>query len=206
MANVDLDCPKSLGEPRMCKVRLGLLQGPHISPLTHFVNQIRRTENLNGEVPHFDPLDGGIEAKFLFVLEAPGPRAVASGFISRNNPDESAKNMFQLLNEAGVARGETLLWNIVPWYIGDGTKIRVANTSDITRGVAYLGKLLALLERLQCIVLVGKKAASARAEIEKIWHRAIFETPHPSPKFVNRLPGNRDVLLNEFRKIRWQVP
>jgi uracil-DNA glycosylase len=183
-----------------------MLREPHILPLTAFVSEIRAAENLQNEVPYFDPFDGGTEARFLFILEAPGPRAVASGFISRNNPDESAKNMFQLLNEAGFARGDTLLWNIVPWYIGDGTKIRVANISDITRGVAYLGKLVALLQKLQCIVLVGKKAASARTEIGKIWSRAIFETPHPSPKFVNRLPSNRLFLLDSFKKIRQLHP
>jgi uracil-DNA glycosylase len=182
-----------------------MLREPHILPLTTFVNEIRATENLQNEIPYFDPLDGGIEAKFLFVLEAPGPQAVKSGFVSRNNPDESARNLFLLLNEAGFVRRETLLWNIVPWYIGDGAKIRGANRSDVTRGLVYLQKLLALLEKLQCLILVGQKAASARVEIAKIWNRPIYETPHPSPKFVNRLPANRDVLLSEFRRIRLEA-
>jgi uracil-DNA glycosylase len=183
-----------------------MLREPHILPLTTFVSEIRAAENRQNEIPFFDPLDGGIEAKFLFVLEAPGPQAVKSGFISRNNPDESAKNMFLLLKEAGFARGDTLLWNIVPWYIGDGTKIRGANRSDVTRGLVYLQKLLTLLEQLQCLILVGQKAASARVEIAKIWNRPIYETPHPSPKFVNRLPANRDLLLNKFCRIRLEVP
>ena len=40
-------------------------------------------------IPHFDPLDGGSNAQVLFLMEAPGPKASASGFVSRNNPDET---------------------------------------------------------------------------------------------------------------------
>jgi hypothetical protein len=55
-------------------------------------------------IPYFDPLDGGVGASVLFLLEAPGPRAVASGFISRDNPDETAKNFHEFNAAAGLAR------------------------------------------------------------------------------------------------------
>lgn len=114
------DYPKSLGDAQLRAARLSMLNDSHVLPLTAFVNRIRGAERLEHRIPYFDPLDGGIEAKVLFILEAPGPKAVASGFISRNNPDESAKNLFLLLREAGFERRDTLLWNIVPWYIGTG--------------------------------------------------------------------------------------
>jgi hypothetical protein len=44
-----------------------------------------------GEVPDFDPVDGGIGARALFLLDAPGPmtseagKRIGSGFISRFN-------------------------------------------------------------------------------------------------------------------------
>ncbi len=41
---------------------------------------------LHQEIPFFDPLDGDVNARCLFVAEAPGPRAVLSGFVSRDNP------------------------------------------------------------------------------------------------------------------------
>ena len=181
-----------------------MLDQPHISPLTQFVHQIRQAEGLDEEVPYFDPFDGGVNARVLFILEAPGAKAVQSGFISRNNPDETAKNMFQLLQEAGFRREETILWNIVPWYIGSGTKIRPANHSDITDGMAYLEKLIQMLGQLKCIVLVGKKAALARGDIEKLTMLPILETYHPSPLFVNNKPGNRNLLLKTFEKVRQQ--
>ena len=73
------------------------------------------------KIPQFDPLDGGIDAECLFLLEAPGPKAVNSGFVSRNNPDETAKNFFELNVGAGLERSKTITWNVVPWYVGSGT-------------------------------------------------------------------------------------
>lgn len=196
------DQPKSLGVEEVRSARFSMLHKKHILPLTHFVEEIRREQSLNDEVPYFDPLDGGIKAKVLFILEAPGAKAVASGFISSNNPDETAKNMFDLLNEAGFKRGETLLWNIVPWYIGSGQKIRPANSNDIRDGMQYLARLVDFLPDLKCIVLVGKKAAKAKPEIAKLAPLPIFESYHPSPLFVNNRPENKEKILKSFCKIR----
>ena len=58
-----------------------LLRCDHVAQLTGFVEGIRRERGLGSEVPYFDPLDGGANARALFVLEAPGPKAVASGLV-----------------------------------------------------------------------------------------------------------------------------
>jgi uracil-DNA glycosylase len=68
-------------------VRAAKLTEPHVAPLTAFVEALRAEMGPGVGLPHFDPLDGGVEAEVLYLLEAPGPRAVESGFISRNNPD-----------------------------------------------------------------------------------------------------------------------
>ena len=94
MSHAYTDRPKSLGLPEVRAHRLAMIYDAHIAPLTNFIEQVRRTEALGKEIPYFDPLDGGIHAKALIVFEAPGPKAVKSGFISRNNPDEFAKNVF----------------------------------------------------------------------------------------------------------------
>jgi hypothetical protein len=59
-------------------------------------------------IPYFDPWDGGTAAEALYLLEAPGAKAVLSGFISRNNPDETVKNFFQLNQQAGIPRKRTV--------------------------------------------------------------------------------------------------
>jgi uracil-DNA glycosylase len=63
-----------------------------MSPLERFVQKIRSEQGLSTEVPGFDPLNGNENARFLFVLEAPGPKAVKkTGVISFDNPDQTAR-------------------------------------------------------------------------------------------------------------------
>lgn len=173
----------------------------HMKPLRDFVIRLRREEGERGPIPDFDPWDGGVEAEVLFLLEAPGAKAVRSGFVSRNNPDETAKNFFELTAEAGIPRRCSVIWNTVPWYIGNGSKIRPATAGDITAAAASLARLLDLLPRLKVIVLVGRKAESAEKLILPLRPNIrIVKSPHPSPLFVNRLPENRERILKSFRE------
>jgi uracil-DNA glycosylase len=197
------DQPKLLGQPDALASRLEEIEQSHIAPLTEFVRRLRVDIGSNASIPFFDPWDGGTNAEVLFLLEAPGSKARNSGFVSRNNPDETAKNFFELLIEVGIPRKSSILWNVVPWYIGTGTKIRPANTSDISSGVKSLEKLLNLLPRLRGIVLVGRKAQKAENFVKKIHPSLFIETcPHPSPMFINRKVGNRDVILDSLRMIK----
>jgi len=97
----ELDRPKLLGEPAAREARLRQLGEPHVAPLTRFVDNLRRAFP-GRNIPHFDPWDGGIRAEVLFLQEAPGPKAVVSGFVSRNNPDETAKNFSKSARQQGL--------------------------------------------------------------------------------------------------------
>lgn len=94
-------------------------------PLTDFVERLR-TSKPESAVPYFDPTEAGVEALILLLLEAPGRRSAleaGSGFVSSD--DQTAQNMWHLLRDAGIDRArDVVTWNVVPWYIGDGTKIR----------------------------------------------------------------------------------
>jgi uracil-DNA glycosylase len=196
-STMNLDEPKSLSDAA-CRAALhARLREPHILPLTKLVDQIRLEQGCGIALPYCDPADGGIQAECLFVLEAPGPRAVASGFVSRNNPDETAKNFMLLTSAAEIPRALTATWNIVPWYIGDGKRIRAATSTDVTMGWPYLQRVLRLLPNLRVIMLVGQKPqrihsrlAAERPDLK------IMDCPHPSPLFINRRPENRGLLLN----------
>ena len=197
------DRPKLLGRPDALDSRLQQIEERHVAPLTAFVRRLRIKAGGDASIPFFDPWDGGTEAEILFLLEAPGPKARNSGFISRNNPDETAKNFFELLNEAGIPRRRSLLWNVVPWYLGTGKKIRPANASDIVSGIESLDELLGLLPRLRGIVLVGSKAQKAEGHLKQLRPSLfILACPHPSPMFINRRPENRQVLRNRLRIVR----
>jgi|SRR3989339_739367 len=201
--NNGIDKPKSLCNPMAIQSRLAGISKPHILPLTNFVETIRKETGLNREIPYFDPLDGGINAKCLFLFEAPGPRAVFSGFISRNNSDESAKNFFELNQQADLPRELTISWNVVPWYIGTGTKIRPANKNDIDEGKKYLRDLLSLLPKLRIIVLGGRKAQKAETLITAYFPDiTLIKMPHPSPLFVNNAPENKFIILRILQAVK----
>ncbi|MDO6462085.1 uracil-DNA glycosylase [Granulosicoccaceae sp. 1_MG-2023] len=198
-----MDCPKLLGDKDALDVRLSQINESSIAPLTAFVQRLREKMGADAAIPYFDPWDGGVNAEALFLLEAPGPKARNSGFVSMNNPDETAKNLFVISREAGIDRKRIAIWNTVPWYIGSDSKIRPATAADIARGIESLAELIQLLPKLRAIVLVGQKAAKAEKHVRRVApHLTVFTSPHPSPMFVNRKPGNRGILLDRWRKVQ----
>lgn len=177
--------------------------------LAPFVEELRR-DWPGRAIPGFDPKDGASGAKILFLLEAPGPRALVSNLISRDNNDKTAANFNALLAEAEIERTETALWNVVPWYIGnaDRTKIRPARVSDLREADAQLVKLLHLLPALRAVVLVGRKARhkSVRLLIEREAPDVeVFECFHPSPLVLNGRPQNRQKILEVLLDVRGWV-
>jgi uracil-DNA glycosylase len=158
-------------------------------PLSALVAQIRVDRAVGHDVPFFDPCDGGIQARILFLLEAPGPQAVRTGFISRDNPDPSARNLRQLLTP--LPRHETVLWNIVPWYVGTSQRIAPVSRADLTDSRPYLEHLIRLLPAMVTAVLVGKTAQQAREDLAQIWRGPVVEMWHPSNRVFNRWPTRR---------------
>jgi uracil-DNA glycosylase len=197
---IDEDAPYALNDHSEKQRRLKLLKQPHIRPLTEYCQEMKR-ELGSDDIPYFDPCDGGISAKALFLLEAPGRKAIKSTFVSRNNPDQTAKNMCQLLREASIARADTLLWNIVPWYVGTSGKIRPVRGADIEKAIPCLERLLNLLPRLELIVLVGLKAQAALPKIMELTSLPIIPTYHPSPRVFNRWPQKKESVRAALRKI-----
>ncbi len=196
------DDKDALGGELERSLRRKELGASHVSSLTKLVDRIRADKGVTREVPYFDPCDGGTRARALFLLEAPGSKAVGSGFISRDNPDQTARNFRKLLSTARIPREETLLWNIVPWYIGTGRRIRPARRSDVESGQEYLRQLLSLLPRLRIVVLVGKKAQAARHVVEQITKARILETLHPSNLVLHRDPKNRERIQRALDRVR----
>ena len=176
------DRPRSLGNGSVREQRRKLLNHPHVQPLTRYVHELRAQEL--GEVPYFDPLDGGIEARVLFLFEKPGRMTsgtdgVGSGFVSRNNDDPTAEATFCFMVEAGIPRELTVTWNVVPWWNGQ----RGVLSGELQRGVREVKNLIRLLPRLQAVVFVGKKSNKARRYLESSpgSRLAFFSSPHPSP-------------------------
>ena len=179
-----------------------MLTMPHMKPLTDYLTSVRdRQQGKEYQTSYFDPCDGGIYARALFLLEAPGPQAVGSGFVSRNNPDPTARNLWHLMRDAGIPRSDTLIWNIVPWYVGENGHILPVKAKDIREAMPYLSELLNLLPHLQKIVLIGKKAQSAEPFIRSITLLSITGTYHMSALVFNRWPDKKKKTQVDFAAI-----
>lgn len=159
--------------------RKAMLDLPHIAPLTAYAAGLRRDAL---EVPDFDPLDGGVDARVLFLLEKPGPmtselgKRTGSGFISRDNDDATAEATFTFMKRAGIPRELTVIWNVVPSWNGT----RKVTAQEIAQGAACVTKLVGLLPALAAVVLVGGRAARAKPFLEGT-NLALFTSCHPSP-------------------------
>ena len=125
--------------------RLQRLDEPHIAPITAFIRAMRERGH---HVPNVDPNGGSIEARVLFLLESPGPKAVGSNFISRDNPDPSARNMGRALEHAGLSRRDTVLWNVVLHCVSTLDQNRNASVSAIAASAPDTQTFIDLLPRL----------------------------------------------------------
>ncbi len=148
------------------------------------VSRIKNERGLAKEVPGFDPSNGNEDAKYLFLLEAPGPGAMNTGMISFDNPDPTAINFRNQLSGAGITRDKIAIWNIVPWYIGNvaGDGIRAATAADVHEGMKYLEPLIAAMRYLRCVVLVGSAARRAHMHLSRITTARIVTCHHPSAR------------------------
>ena len=156
------DQPRSMRDAGVRKRRKAMLQQSHVAFLSAYVRKLRKLKR--GEVPDFDPLDGGAEARILFLLEKPGPmtaengKRAGSGFISRNNDDATAAATCDFMRMAGIPRKMTVTWNIIPWWNGT----RKVTASEVREGAECVKELIGLLPKLRAVVMVGVKAARAR--------------------------------------------
>jgi uracil-DNA glycosylase len=168
------------------------------------VSHIRKKQRLTeAEVPGFDPKNGNENAKYLFLLEAPGPMAVQSGKISFENDDPTAKNMKKQLNEAGIDRRDIALWNVVPWFIGnkDGT-IRAPNGQDVKSACKYLELLVGAMPKLKCIFLVGGAARRAHLDLSGMTTARIVCCHHPSGRVMNLNPAAKEENVKIFQFVK----
>jgi hypothetical protein len=210
LASSEDDKPRSMRHPDVRAKRIAKLGDPHMIDLTNFAKELRehlptwKAPGSEWEVPDFDPCDGGVNARALFLFEKPGPmtppkgsgRRVGSGFISRDNDDPTAAATFCFMGRAGIARENTVLWNVIPWWNGTLAVTR----PELEDGVSRVKDLIRLLPKLRAVVLVGKKAAKAKPKLETTG-LCLFHSSHPSPRVRARWRERWDSIPSEWRKV-----
>lgn len=193
--------PRGLGQLVLLIQRRELLTtAPAVQPLRQWIADWQ--EHRPGAVcPDFDPAEAGVGARVLVLLEAPGPMShtdnatsrPGTGFISVDNPDQTAANSWAARDASGLDETTTLHWHIVPWYLGPASK--KPNAAELTSGAKALKSLLPLLPDLQVVLLAGQYAQRGwKLHIESVRHLATIDVPHPSPLAMAQ-PGKRDALL-----------
>lgn len=182
------EAPKSLADSAEVARRRALLDAPHIRPLRALADAI--AVERSATVPDPDPLDGGTNARLLLLLETPGPAIARTGMVSRDNPTGTAANLFRFLSEAGIARRDSLIWNVVPWVIhADGALNRAPRRAELATALPWLDPLLALLPHLAVVVLAGRFAGEARGPLLRLRPGLpVVDMPHPSPTYVCTSP------------------
>ena len=196
--------PRANRDPREVERKRQLLGAPHVARLTDFVRRLQAERA--AAVPWFDPTEAGAEARILLLFENPGRRADAtqgSGFISADNDDKSAENMWGFFREAGIDRRRDIVaWNIVPWYLGDDRKIGEVQAGDIEEARPALLELLDLLPDLPVVVLFGRKAQAGWRRAQPPLALPVLEAPHPSGRWLNGHPEDRAVIVARLREAR----
>lgn len=193
------DGSHALGDPVEVRRRAQLRHLDHVRGLAEWVDGVRRRipqgrlRDIDGQstVPDFDPEDGGVGARVLRLLEAPGRKAIATGFMSRGNPDQTARSFRHLLSASGLDRKQTILWNVILWYLGDGLRIAPPDESDIAGAGSHLLTLRGNLPLLRSVVLIGLNAQRAWDRLPIDPSIRMFRTWHPSPKGLAAYPERR---------------
>ncbi|GJE79091.1 uracil-DNA glycosylase family protein [Methylorubrum thiocyanatum] len=158
--------------------RVAALGSAHIARLEAYAETFRAS---HGEVPHFDPFDGGVDARLLFLLATPGPSLAPIRFTSRDNPTGTARTLRRLFAASTIPRRESVLWNAVPWALPRrGRTLGVPSAHDRAAARAVLPDLLDLLPRLEAVVLLGAEAGALAGRMQERVPLVLM-APHPSP-------------------------
>ena len=202
--------PRAFRDSEVLDERRAMLETVRsVQPLRTWAADLARSRN--AVVPQFDPAEAGVEAKVLLLFEAPGPMSnmdgqrPGSGFISVDNNDATAENLWRARTEAGLD-DDVLCWNIVPWYLGVAS--RKPTISELRAGAAALQSMFRLLPELHTVVASGRFAQRGWREYARpgssIGVRTI-ETWHPSPLSMNQ-PNHRAEFVAALSRARQDWP
>lgn len=193
--------PRSLKNEENRIIRKELLSSQHMQPLTQWVANLRKQLDDSFFVPDFDPLDGGINAEFLFLFEKPGPKTDSrnggSGFISRDNNDPTAENIFKFMKDIGLNRNRTLIWNIMPIW----NKTIKFNSQERKKGTRLLEEVMGLLPNIKALILVGNSAQSSEKWLKINNEIHIIKSAHPGAKVKARYRDKWNDIPRQWKKV-----
>jgi uracil-DNA glycosylase len=191
VGGIDLG-PRTHRDANVVTDKLARLHEPHVAPVTDLVDRIRVHVG-HDQVPYVDPTFGGVHARVLFLLETPArAAALGSAMLSPDNDDATAANVWQLYRDFGLSRTAAIHWNAVPWFMGDASRNKNAQRSDIVAALPWLAAMIDLLPELRLVVTMGGIARQAFAlHLLRDDARLLpwLAVAHPSPRVRNTNPA-----------------
>lgn len=185
-----------------------LLTESRVQPLREWCADL--AERRGVVVPDFDPAEAGVEARVLILHEVPpGPtidrgkstERPVSGFVSVDNDDQSAANMWSLREESGLLESEVAHWNVVSWCLEPAG--RKPNAQDIAQAARELLSLMPLFKRLEVVVPCGVVAQKAWRDHSATRFPQLSTVPTWQPSaLAMRQPGKREEMLQALRRVR----
>jgi hypothetical protein len=166
--------------------------------LNDWVEKLRDRLGDGESVPWFDPAFGGVEARSLFLLEAPGRKSMGaeaelgrtgSGSISVDNDDMTAQNCWTLRAEAGLPYRASVHWNVVPWYLGAADRIAAPGRTEIQRAASFLHEVVTMLPSLEVVVPWVVRPRPAGPLTRSGMRRRCTRSPPGTPALVCSPPG-----------------
>jgi len=153
-------------------------------------------------VPEFEPKNGDESATILFLFEKPGPMTdpnkkkgkKGSGKISQYNDDPTARATKRFLEEAGIDQKNIILWN----YISSWNGTRKITTEDKKHAKDETEQLLAILQNLKTVVLVGREAQKLAKQLDLSRYKVI-RSLHPSPLVRASYPDKWKKIPDEWK-------
>ena len=142
----------------------------------------------------------------LFFREC-GVATVAAGdlgFSSEDNPDPTARVFKALREEAGLARGDCLRWNVVPWALrNEDGRHRPPRVGDLAEAEPALRGMVAALPELRVVVTFGAPALTGMMRLLTVEEpprlMPVLGVPHPSPRNGHRRAETRERILVALR-------
>ncbi|MFV3116702.1 hypothetical protein [Gordonia amicalis] len=184
----------------------------HIGKLNRWVDRVR--DETDESIPYLDPDAASDGVRILMLFQDPSGAAEGeSGFISKHNNDQTARNYYEATTLAGVPYEATLNWNVVPWWSTKNPRFPGRTVEkEAPRAAPYLAHFIRLLGEPPCVlVLSGDKA-------QRSWDRIawtvrdvlpddmpILRCAHPGPLVyprVNKRSGKKykDEIVDTFRE------
>lgn len=144
---------------------------PHVRALNVLVDELCGQDG-RGIVPYVAPDYGGVDAELLCLFQSPATTAVRSGFLCRENDDDTAEHFAILLDRAGIGAERVVTWNVYPWCLD-----RAPTAAEITAGLPPLHRVLGVLPHLKVVMLMGCAAWGAWERYERLHPECFAEGP-----------------------------